>query len=94
MFRVCWRLADIGRKQEPFPFLARRPTMKKKYIVKLTSEERGELQAKVKKGKAAAYEIKHSHILLNADQDPEGTRWKDAENGTERVGKAVFGAVF
>ena len=53
--------------------------MKKKYIVKLTSEERGELQAMVKKGKAAAYKIKHSHILLNADQGPEGARWKDAE---------------
>ncbi len=53
--------------------------MKKKYIVELTSEERSKLTAMVKKGKAAAYKIKHAHILLNADQGPEGTRWKDAE---------------
>ena len=53
--------------------------MKKKYIVEFTSEERGELQAMVKKGKAAAYKIKHAHILLNADQSPEGAGWKDAE---------------
>lgn len=53
--------------------------MKKKYIVELTSEERSELEAMVKKGKAAAYKIKHAHVLLNADQGPEGPRWKDAE---------------
>jgi len=53
--------------------------MKKKYIVELTSEERSELEAMVKKGKAAAYKIKHAHVLLNADQGPEGPGWKDAE---------------
>ena len=53
--------------------------MKKKYIVELTSEERSRLMALVKKGKAAAYKIKHAHILLNADQSPEGTGWKDAD---------------
>ena len=53
--------------------------MSKKYIVELTSLERYELQAMVKKGKAAAYKIKHAHILLNADQGPEGAGWKDAE---------------
>jgi len=53
--------------------------MKKKYIVELTNEERSELQAMVKKGKAAAYKIKHAHILLNADQGSEGAGWKDGE---------------
>jgi len=53
--------------------------VKKKYIVELTSEERSELEAMVKKGKAAAYKIKHAHVLLNADQGPEGPGWKDAE---------------
>ena len=53
--------------------------MKKKYIVELTSEERCELQAMVKKGKAAAYKIKHAHILLNADQVPEGAGWTDVK---------------
>ena len=46
--------------------------MKKKYAVELTSQERCELQVMVKKGKAAAYKIKHAHILLNADQGLEG----------------------
>jgi transposase len=51
----------------------------KKYLVELTSEERSGLQMMVTKGKAAAYKIKHAHILLNADQGPEGPGWKDAE---------------
>jgi transposase len=51
----------------------------KKYIIELTSKERYELQTMVKNGRAAAYKIKHAHILLNADQGPEGAGWKDAE---------------
>ena len=53
--------------------------MNKKYIVELTSEERSKLQEIVKKGKAAAYKIKHAHILLNADQGPQGQAWKDVQ---------------
>ena len=53
--------------------------MNKKYIVELTSEERSKLKAMVKKGKASAYKIKHAHILLKADQCPEGAGWKDNE---------------
>lgn len=53
--------------------------MQKKYVVELTSEDRSKLQAMVKKGKAAAYKIKHAHILLNADQGLEGPRWKDTD---------------
>ena len=41
--------------------------MKKKYIVRLTAEERGQLEALVGKGKAAAYRIKHANILLAVD---------------------------
>lgn len=49
--------------------------MQKKYIVRLTAEERIELEAMVKKGKVAAYKIKHANILLMADV--EGPRWPD-----------------
>ena len=35
-----------------------------KYVVILTSQERKELLELVKKGKAAAYKIKHANILL------------------------------
>ena len=47
----------------------------KKYIIRLTQAEREQLGAMVKKGKAAAYRIKHAHILLKADADGPG--WID-----------------
>jgi transposase len=51
--------------------------LQKKYIVRLTSEERAELEAMVKKGKAAAYKIKHANILLAADVG--GPAWPDRQ---------------
>lgn len=51
--------------------------MQKKYIVRLTAEERTELEAMVKKGKAAAYKIKHANILLAADVN--GPAWPDRQ---------------
>lgn len=51
--------------------------MNKKYIVRLTSEEREELRGLIGKGKAAAYKIRAAHILLKAEADGEG--WKDEE---------------
>lgn len=49
--------------------------MDKKYIVRLSSEERDLLEALVKKGKAAAYKIRHAHVLLKADA--AGPNWPD-----------------
>lgn len=49
--------------------------MRKKYVVRLTSEERTHLQAMVSKGRVAAYRIKHANILLVADV--EGPDWPD-----------------
>ena len=43
--------------------------MNKKYIVRLTDEERRELENLVKKGKTQAYRIKHANILLAVDAD-------------------------
>ena len=51
--------------------------MQKKYLVRLSAEERTELEAMVTKGKAAAYKIKHANILLAADVD--GLAWPDAQ---------------
>ena len=45
----------------------------KKYIIRLTQAEREWLRDLVKKGKAAAYRIKHANILLKADAD--GPAW-------------------
>lgn len=49
--------------------------MNKKYIVRLTAEERKELEDFVSKGTRAAYKIKHANILLQADADGPG--WSD-----------------
>ncbi|WP_279512406.1 hypothetical protein [Candidatus Thiosymbion oneisti] len=38
--------------------------MNKKYIVRLTEEERAQLSELVNKGQAAAYKIKHANVLL------------------------------
>jgi hypothetical protein len=54
--------------------------LQKKYIVRLTAEERTELEAMVKKGKAAAYKIKHANILLAADV--QGPAWPDQQIAT------------
>lgn len=49
----------------------------KKYIVRLSGEEREQLEALVKKGKGMAYKRLHAQILLTADVGEEGPGWKD-----------------
>lgn len=49
--------------------------MNKKYIVRLTREEREELDSLVKKGKTQAYRIRHANILLAIDVNGPG--WTD-----------------
>jgi len=51
--------------------------MNKKYIVRLDEVEREGLRALIRKGKAAAYKIKHASILLKVDAD--GPCWSDEE---------------
>ena len=58
--------------------------MNKKYVVRLTEGERQELGVMVRKGRAAAYKIRHANILLKADAD--GPAWTD-----ERIAEA-FGS--
>ena len=49
----------------------------KKYIVRLTDEELRQLADLIGKGKAAAYKIRHAHILLKADVG--GPAWTGAQ---------------
>lgn len=49
--------------------------MAKIYVVELTPRERRALKAMVKKGRAAAYRIRHANILLKADATGPG--WTD-----------------
>ena len=57
--------------------------MNKRYVVRLTDQERRELSEMVSKGKAAAYKIKHANILLKVDADGPG--WTD-EQAAEAFG--------
>jgi transposase len=56
---------------------ARRPAMKKKYIVTLTEAERQMLQAMLSRGKGAARKLMHARILLKADASEGGPAWED-----------------
>jgi len=50
---------------------------KKIYVVKLTAEERGELDGVVRKGKAAGWKIQRAQVLLKCDQGRGGPGWID-----------------
>lgn len=53
--------------------------MVKKYIVRLSEDERQSLEQMVNTGKRAAYTITHARILLKADANqPEGS-WRDQD---------------
>ena len=51
--------------------------MNKKYIVKLTKQDRKMLGEVVRKGKSPAYKIQHAHILLQANQRRHSLRDED-----------------
>jgi hypothetical protein len=55
--------------------------MNKKYLVRLTEDERQQLVHLTKSGKTAASKLKHAHILLQVDAN--GPHWSD-----EHVAKA------
>jgi hypothetical protein len=49
--------------------------MQKKYVVRLTDEERGELREVVRRLKGTSQKVKRAQILLKADAD--GPNWTD-----------------
>jgi hypothetical protein len=53
--------------------------MNKKYIVKLTTEDRQSLESLVKRGRVAARKVKRAWILLKADAGAEGPSWSDEQ---------------
>lgn len=50
----------------------------KKYIVKLTPQQRQELSVMINSGKTAARELTHARILLKADTSQDGPAWSDS----------------
>jgi hypothetical protein len=51
----------------------------KKFVVKLSGEERKRLNTLISKGKATAKTILKARILLKADQSEAGEGWSDEE---------------
>jgi transposase len=59
--------------------------MKKRYVVRLSAEEREQLEDLVNRGREAAYRRRHAQILLLADEGEQGSSLMDREVA-ERVG--------
>ena len=53
--------------------------MVKKYLVRLSTEERQEREVVVTKGRVAARKRRHAEILLQADQGESGPAWNDGK---------------
>ena len=51
--------------------------MNKKFIVRLSVEERSQLEALIARGKAAARKLTRARILLKADCNDLGPAWSD-----------------
>jgi len=59
-----------------------------KWVVRLEAEERSGLEQLVRKGKAAAYKIRHAHVLLAVDESDAGAGLPD-EQVARTLGIAV-----
>ena len=57
--------------------MARKEISVKKYIVRLSTEERGQLEALISKGKGPARRLLKARILLKADVSDAGPGWSD-----------------
>ena len=66
--------------------------MKKVFVVRLTDEERLELESLIRTGKASALTLARARILLKADQGDKGEAWTDGEiaQALEVAPKTVF----
>src|SRR5215468_3422625 len=51
----------------------------KKYVVRLSAEEREQLQAMIRKGKSSARRLMKARILLKADVSEGGEGWSDSQ---------------
>jgi transposase len=56
-------------------------TGRKKYIVRLTEEERAEVERLTTTGRTAARTLRHAWVLLKADAAPDGPGWTDEQIG-------------
>src|SRR5262249_15480950 len=76
--RVLCHSQKLGLGNSVVPRIMRQPwriPMNKKYIVRLTDEERNELSVVIKKLKGTSQKVRRAQILLKADAD--GPNWTD-----------------
>ena len=59
--------------------MSARQVSHKKYVVKLSPEERGRLAALIRAGKHAARKLLRARILLKADASEAGEAWTDSQ---------------
>ncbi len=62
--------------------------MKKRFVVKLTSEERSRLTRLINYGREAAYRRRHAEVLLLVDESKHGPKLIDRE-AAERTGFSI-----
>src|SRR6476660_7988610 len=56
----------------------------KKYVVRLSVEEREQLEAVIRKGKSAAQRLLKARILLKADVSEAGEGWSDYQGAGDQ----------
>ena len=59
--------------------MARKEIVVRKYVVKLTADERQQLDELIHKGKRSAQQIMKARILLKADTSEAGEAWSDGQ---------------
>ena len=63
----------------------------KKYVVRLSAEERAQLDELIRKGKRSAQLLTKARILLKADVSERGEGWSDSRIAAALDTKAVAG---
>jgi hypothetical protein len=71
----CCRRAFAGRRRG---IMAAKGISVKKYVVRLSGEERERLEALIRKGKSPAQRLLKARVLLKADISEPGEGWSDS----------------
>src|SRR5208283_3953665 len=68
----------LSRSSDGEDFVASKEVAVKKYVVRLSEEERGRLEELIRKGKRAGHLLTRARILLKADVSEAGDGWSDS----------------
>src|SRR4029077_13594641 len=70
---ICFRRQRLAREA----IMAAKEISVKKYVVRLSGEERERLETLIRKGKSPARRVLNARILLKADVSEAGKGWSD-----------------